>query len=385
MRTGFCRSAMSACLLAAVLAPAARAQYARTLENLVSRPSTRGPSATVGGRFTSSSSSLQMTHRGVSTLGTQQFEFRSRADGKGQYIPMSWTGITNPRSLRTSNTFFGQGSDATRISGLSAAQNLALPVPGIPIGYVPAINAYAYSPQADTSRFQKILGLVPAESSDSGPPIDLVADRMNARLAVQISAVEQHGLEAFKRGTVETRNVDGQFQECTDCTEQLAIAAQYFRQAGDLETTAARPLVLAAHTALDQERPMRAVNLLLRAYQRSSAEGPTAFFESFHSLDSYFGDVQEEGASSEVLRQQLLRFSKIRGLNPESAEAAALTAYCAWQLEEWWEAEQALASLETLANETSRQQDELLAFADGLRAVLGERHTDAVGAGSSTP
>ncbi|HQL54925.1 MAG TPA: hypothetical protein PLQ87_09475, partial [Phycisphaerae bacterium] len=261
--------------------------------------------------------------------------------------------------------FMSQFDRIGTISGLNAARSLQLPLPGVPIGYVPALSASRYTPRAPATRFENLLGLTPVPTEPAVPLTTTVAERLEQRTAERAAQAEREGIALFKQATVDMRHPETlRFERCTDCNENLVRAMQRLRMASELDRQTAVPLLLMAHLALEQERPLQAVDDLLAALRRAQS----VFTGAPGEFDAYFGDASATGRSA-FLEMQMRRYARIAELNPGSPSAQALQAYCAWRLGDSGAAQLALGQVEQLAMSDPGRTDELLNFAAALRAV----------------
>jgi hypothetical protein len=118
------------------------------------------------------------------------------------------------------------------ITGLDAARSLQLPLPGVPIGYVPALSASRYTPRAPATRFENLLGLTPVPTEPAVPLTTTVAERLEQRTAERAAQAEREGIALFKQDTVDMRHPETlRFERCTDCNENLVRAMQRLRMA----------------------------------------------------------------------------------------------------------------------------------------------------------
>ncbi len=360
----------SLCILAgAAASPASAQRRARTLTDLVNRPSLRGPSTQIGGEYTRGDQApLSTTRAEPSLMAAPQFTFRGRErEGKysGAMSPALGLYPTSTRSFFTGAT----NREPWATVGLSEPRDLELPLPNVPIGYVPALTASWYTPQPPTTPFQQLSGLRPPPPKDPPALIPSAPDRLNARTDERLARIRQEALALFRAATKATR------ERCEDCDVNLSKAVQRLRQVRDLDRSDALAVLLMMHGSLEQERPTRASQELLQAFRRR----PQTLFAEARDLDRYFGDVPpdaEPPVYSAYLNEQMRRYSRIGTLNKTSAEAFALQAYCAWRLNEPTETRAALAELERLARDAPAAAEELLWFA----AALGEAVARPTGA-----
>lgn len=361
-------------LLATVPGALAQAQRARTLDNLIRRPADEGPSASLGGYFTRSPlAPLSATRRGtnVALLGQPQLPSRSDVGHAGNpgLLQTAQLGLRTtmglPQRVFYADLFANRDRQFGMISGLDAAQSLQLPLPGVPIGYVPALSASRYTPRAPATRFEKLMGLTPVEPP-AVPLTSTMAERLEQRTAERAMQAERDGIAFFKRATVDVRNPEtGRFERCPECNDSLIRAVQQLQLASELNSQTAVPLLLMAHVALEQERPLQAVDDLLGALRRTHA----VFTGAEGAFATYFGDATGEGRSA-FLETQMRRYAQIAQYNPDSPTAQALQAYCAWRLGDWGAARLALTQVEQTATTVPGRMDELLDFAATLRSAM---------------
>jgi hypothetical protein len=367
------------CLLTAAL-PWASAQYSRKLEGLIRRPSAEAPSTGVGGLFTREAVRPLELARGSAASLFGQRRFTTRANLRdyrfNRTVGYSQLGFQEDMEAPARNSFLNAMMGATRdrgaavavISGLNQATSLNLPLPGVPIGLVPALSACAYTPRAESNRFQDLTGLAPPRPEEAAQLLPTTAERLEARTSDVATWAERDGLSLFKLGTREVRDAQtGQFQKFPDCADKLGRAVQRLRMAIDLNPNAALPALLVAHAALEQERPLLAANELLTALRRD----PNLLSGAGGALDRYFGDVAGEGGRSAFLAAQMRRYARLGEFNPNSAPAYVLEAYCTWRLGDVGPARAALARLDELAPGMEKAEaDTLRGFAAALRGVL---------------
>ncbi len=312
-------------LLAGLGASAAQAQYARTLEYLISRPSLQGPSVRVGeigGRYTRPEfTPLVTTRQDVSLIGQDQLKFRGRrrSERRSSHIPIGTLGLQRGISRPGPLSFYaGPGQDPTSLAGLNPAMSLYLPDPSVSLAYMPSVTAHLYNPRPPTTRFQELFALLPPAEEPTGPQLEPADARLNARVDRQIELSLQHGLELFKQATVELPDPRTErYANCVDCPDKMARAIQQFHMVRIIDREAGLPLVLMAHGALEREQPTLAVRYLLDAWRRQ----PELFTAQAEPIDKYFGDVTSEGGSSAVLANQMRRYRRIGDLNPDAPEA----------------------------------------------------------------
>lgn len=362
-------------VLATVPGASAQAQRARTLDNLIRRPADEGPSTSLGGYFTRSPlAPLSATRRESSVALLGQPRLPSRGDlnstanqGLLQTARLGLRATMGmPQRTFYADLFANRDQQFGMITGLDAARSLQLPLPGVPIGYVPALSASRYTPRAPATRFENLLGLTPVPTEPAVPLTTTVAERLEQRTAERAAQAEREGIALFKQATVDMRHPETlRFERCTDCNENLVRAMQRLRMASELDRQAAVPLLLMAHLALEQERPLQAVDDLLAALRRAQS----VFTGAPGEFDAYFGDASATGRSA-FLEMQMRRYARIAELNPGSPSAQALQAYCAWRLGDSGAAQLALGQVEQLAMRDPGRTDELLNFAAALRAVM---------------
>lgn len=354
------------CLVTAAL-PWASAQYSRKLEGLVSRPSADAPSMGMGGFYTREAVRPLELARGSAAPLLGQRRFTTRASLRDYnfnrtvgYSQLGFQDMEAPARNSFLNAMMGatrnRGAEVAMISGLNQATSLNLPLPGVPIGLVPALNAYAYTPRAESNRFQDLTGLAPPRTEEAPRLLPTTAERLEARTSDLATWAEREGLSLFKQGTQKVRDAD-----------KLGRAVQRLRMAIDLNPNAALPALLVAHAALEQERPLLAANELLTALRRD----PNLLSGAGGDLDRYFGDVEGEGGRSAFLAAQMRFYARLGELNPTSAPGYVLEAYCTWRLGDVGSTRAALTKLDELAVGMEKAEaDSLRGFAAALRGVL---------------
>lgn len=371
------RAGAGLCVLACL--PVAGAQYARTLEALTRRPSEAGPSQSVGGVSTGASASPLTSTRGenVSLLNQRPLPFRGQSRRVHSRVMSAAQGGSMPGRNRrgrggglagfAGGTFRDRTGEIGMITGLTASKNLALPRPGVPVGYVPGLSASEYTPRRETTRFHDVLGLLPSAPAPLETPLGSAAERLDGYTDELVAHSELTALALFKQATIEMRDArTGRFENCTDCGDKLAHAVQRLKMVRDLTPDLGLPLLLMAHAALEQDRPMQALSQLLEAQEREKG----VFSAAAEPFARYFGDADAEGRKSDYLEAQMRRYVRIAEYNPQSTTAQALQAYCAWRLGESDVARAALSQLEILVRSSPGENEELLGFAAALRAAL---------------
>jgi hypothetical protein len=366
------------CVLACL--PMADAQYARTLEALTRRPSEAAPSENVGRFFGSGARSSPLTTtRGenVPLMNQRSLPFRGEARGAhSRVMPGAQAGsmpgrgpggVGGGKAGEGMEVFRNRTSEIGMITGLTASQNLELPRPGAPAGYVPGLSACEYTPRRETTRFQDILGLTPSGPAPDEPLLGTTAERLNRHTDELAAQAESAALALFKQATAEMRDVrTGRFENCTDCPDRMARAVQRLTMVSDLTPDSGLPLLLMAHVALEQERPLQAVAKLVEALRRER----DLLSRATDGFAGYFGDADTAGGKSEFLEAQMRRYVHIGEYNPNSPVAQALQAYCAWRLGDRDAARAALSQVELLVRSSAADDNELLNFTATLRSAL---------------
>lgn len=356
------RAWLSGAALGALLAgvPAGLGQQARTIENLISRPSARGPSAYLGGRFTTAPdlSPMQVPQRQVATLGERVFEFRPTARPSQYQFGFTPTQL----GLREPLTAGGAGP---RLFGMQTPRTLGGEMPMRRLGLLPAIDAHVFTPRPETTRFHELVGLTPARAAE-GAPVRPMAERVEARTQERVERARAEGLALFRNATVEPLVMDPRtgatrYPNCQDCTANLVRAAQKLELVQQLDEGDAVALVLLAHAMLEQGRPMAAGSYLLKAWRRD----PELLAEPA-AIDEYFGDVAGAGGRSEYLSAQMRRYVRLGELNPASPLAHAMEAYCAWRLGDRYRLEAAAARAQELAQADPETHGVVLRFTAAL-------------------
>ncbi len=360
--------------------PTAQAQYARTLNSLLSRPSTNSPSLLLGGTYTREQVRPLESTRGanVGLFGQRPLPSRTsmRSYGYGQTLGLTQVGHQSDLADFAGASYFDvlsramrdRGSEISAISGLTRVTNINLPLPGVGIGGVPALSACAFTPRPETSRFQDLLGLRPVAPESPGPMAPSLAERLAARSNERAALAAQEAATLFKEGTQEAPDpVTDEYRKCLDCASKLGRAMQQLRMANDLDPEAGLPSLLLAHAALAQNRPLLASDALLDALRRD----PNVLTGAGQTLDRYFGDVEREGDRSAFLTAQMRRYARLVEYNPNSPPAFAIQAYCAWRLGDMASARAALSKLDEMIPGTDEiEAADLHGFATALRGIL---------------
>jgi len=423
-------------LLLSICVPAARGQYARVLEDLISRPSARGPSANIGGRYTSQRySPLSSIRSDVALLGRQQYSSRARHRARGRYtqsMSAPELGLRSGLGRPGNVSFYGgrTAMDIRSLSGFRSPYGLNLPVPGVPIRYVPSATASLYTPRPETTRFQDMFRLAPPPSEREGPMLPLPAERLNAWTAKRAVRARWDGIALFKEGTrVPPDPGTGRYEGCPDCRDKLRRAVQRLRLVRSLDDETAIPLMLLAHAALEREQPTLAMYYLVRAFQRqpdlvfartfvilsedateeqtdavvakveeltqektqpgneqgsfvvgigssldpqdSAVLSAMPGVEAVRAFDEFFGDSEKPGQNSVFLEAQLYRYQGIASRDAWSPEATAVEAYCRWRLGEYGPTRDALDQLDEMAaTGEEKPSPALLSFSMALRMEL---------------
>jgi hypothetical protein len=359
------------CVVAASGSPVA-AQYKSSLEGLVNRPTANAPSQLLGGNYTRSQARPLESIRGVNAPMFGQRALPSRASmrsyeyGRSMGLPdFGPSDLGNPAGGSyfdfLSRAMRDRSGDISAISGLSRVLSLYLPLPGEPIGGVPALSACAYTPRPKTNRFQELLGLQPAAPEGPRQMEASVAERLDARTAELAARAAADGAVLFKEGTRESQNLD--YPKYPDCPAKLANALQVLQMASDLDSHAALPSLLITHAALEQSRPLLATSALLKAVRRD----PEVLSHAGRDLDRYFGDVEREGDRSAVLTAQMRQYARMADYNAASPAVFALQAYCAWRLGDTASVRASLSQLEELLPQVEENE---AADMDGLVRAL---------------
>lgn len=372
--------AIGLCVLGAGGSAPAAAQAARlgsSLARLMDRPSL-GPSMYIGGSFTQNPP-LMATRQTTALLAPTQAQFRARGRGQMSRYAAAMMPELGMHLGGSSSVFTGPTRpDPAALPGLTPVRELHLPVPNVPIGYVPALTASQYTPRPATTPFQDLCGLLPPPEEQ----VQMLAsapERLNVHIDDRLTRARAEALEFFKNGTRESRGPQLRYENCEDCGAQLSSAVARLRLVRDLDRADALVVLLMMHGSLEQERPTRATQELLQAFRRAGG----ALFDDARELDRYFGDAAAAADGtlrSAYLAEQMRRYSRIGTSNPDSPDAFAMQAYCAWRLGEPTETREALQQLELLAARNPAESEELLLYVETLRDVLDGRRADA-GAG----
>lgn len=411
---------------------AAGQSYGTTIESLINRPGSSGPSAEIGGRFTSRQlQPLSTTRMSTPTFGQSQYHFRGRnrrqrSGGSGMSAPQ--LGLSSGLGSAGSMSFYGGGATGS-LAGMAGPRRLFLPAPDLPVGFVPSITAHQYTPRDETTPFQNLFGLQPKPVALMGETLPLPNERLRERTEGRALQSVRIGLELFKEATIEPRDPRTErYPNCTECRNFLLRARERLDLARLLDPEAHLPLVLMAHCCLEDDQPTLALNYLMKAHarqpglvfsrslifltseeDREAREAVLADLESrgydgvistddtwpviglTHELtaeeaieiaaltgvcevrrfEDYFGDVREPGQDSQYLVAQLRRYWYHADANAGSPEAMALQAYCAWRLGDEARAAGTLAQLESMVwDEKHAPSPNLLDFVGSLRTEL---------------
>jgi hypothetical protein len=330
-------------VLVALLVVAARGRpadaqgFTRGTDELISRRNTSGASSYVGGGATSAgrARTLQATSRRMSLLGRDDFEYmRGTRTGGGLMLGMGQVGLYNTLSASGGaplSAFQNRTGEVMSLSGLSAAESLQMPLPGVGAGNLPTLGAAEYTPRPKTTPFEDYFGLTPARPAQPEgwkPVFQSVAGEMERQNAERWRTDEREGIALFKAATVEARDSrTGRYPNCRDCELSLLKAKQKLTMARDLGGQTALLCILLAHIALQEERPTLAIIYLHEAFERD----PNLFSEGAAALTQYYGDVREGGRSG-ALDQDMRRYLRMGDSNPGAAGGRMLSAYCAWRL-----------------------------------------------------
>lgn len=388
------QKSLPACLLlvAGLLATRVHAQtYSRSGEALLSRPAERAPSQLVGGRYTTGSyRSLQAPRQDIALLGENRFQFTRPERGQRnqrlrQVLPVVQQGFYNPLSPPggySLSTFADRTGEIAMISGLEAATSLYRGLPGYS-GNLPALDTFRYSPKLDQTPFERYFGLTPAPREDAlrPPAVDTTvmptmygaieptsyAAALESQVQRRVAAAAEDGLAAFRQGSREVRDPGtGRYPSCATCEQDLYRALQRLTVVREMDRTNYIAPLLMAHISLERERPTQAIVYLVNAFDRNPqllAEGP-------EFLNAYFGDAEEGGGRSRVLQTQLRRYLRIGELNPGSADALALEAYCAWALGDRGRTRDACERFTSRAPSDLKVNPGLFAFIEAIEATV---------------
>lgn len=389
---------------AAFLVPDATAQRARTGEDLLSRPAGRGPSVTMGGRFTAQREvrPLSAARAGnVALLGARHFGFRPGAASQyTQSLGLVDVGLRSPLGRRASLPPLTASAQELRVlTGLSAATRLDMPLPGMGRGYVPNLYAAQFTPRPDTTRFQDLMGLQPEREPSPGAtepfrlPLISVSDFVFNRLdggtlwteTPPIEAGPPLGLTDSVRPTLESRptslvhalqaqndtriqqmarEAEREFRHATVFTntpeelEQhraaLTLASNRLRAIRELDPANGLAPLLLAHAALTQARPQQATLLLLEALERDP--------EALQQLnpERHFGNP-------EFLDEQMRAWLRQLGSSETLQQSPVLEAYCAWRLGDRARMQDALVTVMAIARDDTLRGPRLMRFAELMR------------------
>ena len=122
--------------------PAYAQGFVHGSQELVSHHNTNGSSSLLEGGATATgrARSLQATNRQMSLFGHDDFEYMrgARAGGGGPMLGIAQVGLYNTLSAPAGgplSAFQNRTGELTSLSGLGAAQNLQLPIPGVGAGF----------------------------------------------------------------------------------------------------------------------------------------------------------------------------------------------------------------------------------------------------------
>ena len=318
--------------------PAYAQGFVHGSQELVSHHNTNGSSSLLEGGATATgrARSLQATNRQMSLFGHDDFEYMrgARAGGGGPMLGIAQVGLYNTLSAPAGgplSAFQNRTGELTSLSGLGAAQNLQLPLPGVGAGGLPTLGAAEYTPRPKTTPFEDYFGLTPvrpAQPKGTQPAFKSVVSEMERQNAERRRTDEREGIALFKAATVEARDArTGRYPNCRDCELSMLKAKQKLALARDLGVQTALPCMLLTHITLQEEQPTLAIVYLREAFERD----PNLFSEGAAALNQYFGDAREGGRSG-ALDFDMRRYLQTGDANPGAAEAHALSAYCAWRL-----------------------------------------------------
>jgi len=322
--------------LVSPFAPAQLGGGMHNLDDLISRPSTRGASSLLGGRYTSARDVEQLltTRRNVGLMQDDQMTyFRStRASSRGRVLPTTQLGVFDVMAPPRGNplSLMPQRSESlTIVSGLSGATDFRLPLAGRREDDVPALAASAYTPQPARTRFQTYFGLHPVERPAQTATFTSYPDALDSQTDARVRQMVADGIALFRKATIEQRDRQtNRYPTCTDCASLLDDAVRKLRQARNLDSPSELPTLLMLHAALEQDRPTLAIVHLVDAFRKN----PEVFTLPQERLNACFGDSEEGQKPSEVLAAQMRRYAHIGDLNPNSVDSQLLQAYCAWRL-----------------------------------------------------
>jgi hypothetical protein len=273
---------------------------------------------------------------------------------------------------RTLSANLPGAASAYQLSGLTGAMSLGRALPGRRWGAMPSISAHLYTPSADPTRFEMLMGLQPRPEppAPSERTIRSIADELVTQTLDVVKQARENGIALFKQATVERRDPrTGRYPNCRACGDLLFQAVGELKMVRDLDEASHEPLLLLTHLCLEQERPMLASVYLLEAYERH----PDLFSGDPAAMHAYFGDLDEDDGTSAVLEAQLRRYVQIGSLNQNSPNARLLEAYCAWRLGDRARAvDAARAAIEILRSQPDVEADRLavaLNFASSVEAA----------------
>ncbi len=313
---------------------------------VLDRPSSRGASLQLGGRFTRARRGLQTPQRQVSMFGQDAFQFSRTYQNRGRgaaaqsrlprSLAIAQTGLRMPlgapRGATLSWTGYRTGA-ASIVPGMVPVLSVAPPTMDHRGRRLPTVDAHLYTPDRHQTRFHRLVGLNATPEGPATPAFDNLTDELIEHNERRVQRAEQRALFEFEQGTVEARDPEtGRFPNCRECPLHLDRARELLQIARDMTPDEHIPSLLLAHDALERERPSLATYYLVEAYRRE----PTLFAEddgdeSARNVHRYYGDVDDDGRSA-IVAAQMRRYVRLGDLNSSEPSAWLLSAYCAWQL-----------------------------------------------------
>jgi len=298
----------------------------------VSRPSTSGPSVTIGRtggditRQTGYATSLSRT-AGVNTLqrGLPAINNFGAAPGMPRAMPapipqaFTWGTVGYQARLAPLPEFGAIGTYSTmelqRASRLQQSMSLAVPLSGIRSTAIRPVQGPYYAPASQPDAFNDFFGLTPADQQwveRSVPPDGIIGllEQENERVLAQRRA---QALAAFRLAT--TPGVE-------DPAQTLSEAERSLMAVHNLDPSDHVASLLLIHVALQRQQTLRAIRHLVDVVRRR----PALFVEQ-PGLAGYFGDPG-------VLEAQMRGNLQVGEQHPGDAGAYALEAYCAWVLKD---------------------------------------------------
>lgn len=320
----------SVLIIAPWLALPAFAQSRVGIANSISRPAERGPSSSVGGRFTSGSTAfdkIQPLQRQVNTIGESTYAFPQRSSGPLQASVMeaAQVGLMSPLA-----GFSGALSNFRRPTAIGTGYP-----PGAAFGpaQLPAIDAFRFTPRQPATRFDDYFGLSPVAPPQTGEIRPLMEDQLITETEDRVARIRKAALALFAEATIEPLEEDpltgaGRYPNCVECRTKLARALRQLDLVRRLDSKDYIAPLLMTHASLEQGRPLAAAMYLMDAWERDPE-----FLRNMDQLDQYFGDAANSpDGKSQYLASQMARILRQLRSDSVTPTAGVLAAYCAWAL-----------------------------------------------------